>query len=291
MILKIIKGLIFGGVSHASVWDRLANYGISLQKSGNPTEENVIRDFLNQIEDSNLGSNDIRTLLKTTFRDAGKTSTREQLGFWELSNVIRNINSADVVRDYREAKDALGGITLSTDQLIKYQEDKKREGQIKSYGEDYTKAFNLAEQSVAGQQFGVASTPEQEAAMSNLRDRYGSVDLRRSEALVGQQGAEATAQRGLMGSLAAAGVQGGAAGAALTDMSQANIRARRGIESTVRQEKDKLAGDLYGAEMDRTKRLDEIAKRRREAIVSVTMGALGSKDEKTTTPTTPKPKK
>ena len=68
-----------------------------------------------------------------------------------------------------------------------------------------------------------------------------------------------------MGSLAAAGVQGGAAGAALTDMAQANIRSRRGIESTARQEKDKLSADLYGVEMDRKMYRDKAAERRRQA--------------------------
>ena len=113
-------------------------------------------------------------------------------------------------------------------------------------------------------------------ALEGLDERFGSVDLRRGEALAGLGGAQRTAQRGLLSNLGAAGVKGGVAASALVDQSQANIRAMQGADTKARMEKDALSKDLFGTR--RQHYLDRLGRRdaRRNLDRQVSSGLLES---------------
>ena len=280
----------------ADVYSSLKKYGIAIQHRGERTEEAAVEQFFTNLNNAGLSDAAKQAIVSNTFGDAAKYGKRGQVGYMELSNALKTLklNDLESVKRMGEqytANQAQLGRPPTASDFDTFMDTQRQIGEMKREGEALGVAGKEADKVMEGMQFGVEPSDSENAALSNLRDRYGSVDLRRSEALVGQQGAEATAQRGLMGSLAAAGVQGGAAGAALTDMAQSNIRARRGIESTVRQEKDALSKDIYNVELERKAYRDKVSERKRKKrgdIAGIIAGA-GDPEPTTSTPV-PRPK-
>ena len=267
----------------ADVYSSLQKYGIGIQHRGGPSEEHVLNQFFENLDNAGLSDAAKQAIVSSTLGDAAKYGNRGEAGYKELSKAIneQNLNDLTSIKRIGEqftANQAQLGRPPSASEFATFMDTQRQIGEMKREGEALGVAGKEADKLMEGMQFGVEPSDSENAALSNLRDRYGSVDLRRSEALVGQQGAEATAQRGLMGSLAAAGVQGGAAGAALTDMAQANIRSRRGIDSTARQEKDALSKDIYNVELERKAYRDKELMRRnkkRGTLTGVIAGAGG----------------
>lgn len=280
----------------ADVYSSLQKYGIAIQHRGKGPEEAAISAFFNNLDAAGLSDEAKKAIVSNTFGDAVKYSGRGQVGYMELSNALKDkklndLNSIKRMGEQYTANQAQLGRPPTASDFDTFMDTQRQIGEMKREGEALGVAGKEADKLMEGMQFGVEPSDSENAALSNLRDRYGSVDLRRSEALVGQQGAEATAQRGLMGSLAAAGVQGGAAGAALTDMAQSNIRARRGIESTVRQEKDALSKDIYNVELERKAYRDKELMRRNKKRGTLTGVIAGAGDQEPTTSTpVPRPK-